>query len=433
MKKKTLNELEISEIEKIKQKQMQDIRDKEKDAREILNEVKKRGDEAIIEFTKKFDNVGLDKEDLVVKDQEIENAYQKVDEETIEALNRAAENIAIFQSNFLPDDLRISEFKKGIKLGYKVTSLNSVGCYVPGGKATYPSSALMTAIPAKIAGVNQVNVTTPPSEDGSINPATLVACDIAGVDIVYKIGGVQAIASLAYGTKSVDRVQKIVGPGGAYVSAAKNLVKKEVEIDMVAGPSEITIIADETSEPKTVAMDLLAQAEHGPDSLSLLLTNSSELAKKALEVVNKKLKNLNRRKLVKKSLDRSMIIEGEKRELFDLANKIAPEHLEIMTKCPLEDLDYVQNAGAIFLGKNSPVAIGDYATGCNHVLPTAGLAKTNSGLSVDDFLKKSSVQYMTKQGLSEIRDIGEKIAEIEDLISHRESIKSRFWEENQDE
>lgn len=433
MKKKSINQLDESEIEKLKQKQMKEINRKEKSAKEILKEVKKHGDSAVTRFTKKFDDIELEENELEVTNKEIKNAYEKISEESTHALKRAAEDIAIFHSDFVPSDLQISEYIEGINLGYKITPIEEVGCYVPGGKAKYPSSALMTIIPARIAGVDEIIVTTPPNSEGIVDPYTLVACDIAGANKVYKVGGVQAIASLAYGTKTIEKTQKIVGPGGAYVTAAKKLVSSEVDIDMVAGPSEITIIADESSDPETVAMDLLAQAEHGPDSISMLLTTSEKVAKDVEKTLESEMNQVKRKELTKKSLERSLIITGDKESLFELSNQIAPEHLEINTKCPRSDLDFVRNAGAIFLGKYSPVAIGDYATGCNHVLPTAGLAKTKSALSVDDFLKKSSVQHLTKQGLSRIRDIGEKIAEIEDLSSHKKSIESRFWEEDKDE
>ncbi len=433
MKIKSVNEVGKEFIQRIIENQKRDIEKKEKKAKEVLDEIKERGDEALCDFTEKFDDVSLEPSELKVTQQEVEEAYEKVEQDYILALEKAAENIAIFHSNSLPEDLELSTYGEGIRLGQKFTAIESVGCYVPGGKASYPSSVLMTVIPANIAGVKEITVTSPPNKKGKIDPHTLVACDLVGTDEIYKIGGIQAIAAMALGTKTISKKQKIVGPGGPYVAAAKNLVKKKTDIDMVAGPSEIAIIADESADEESITWDMFSQAEHGPDSISVLFTTKKQKAKKIKTKLINEIDNLDRKKLVKKSLDRSFIVFGEKEKLFELSNELAPEHLEIITKSPLEDLDKVKNAGAIFLGKYSPVSIGDYATGCNHVLPTAGLAKTSSGLGVDDFMKKSSVQYLNKKGLSNLREIAEKIADVENMSSHKEAISTRFREDRQND
>ncbi|MDR5659756.1 histidinol dehydrogenase [Serpentinicella sp. ANB-PHB4] len=393
----------------------------------ILDQVKQEGDKALISLTKKFDGVDLSKTGLKVTPEEIEKAYEQVDQEYIDAIKLAIENIKNYHmkqkqnSWFTSDD-------PNILLGQKVTPVSSAGIYVPGGTAPYPSSVLMNAIPAIVAGVKKIVMTTPPSKDGGVNVGILVAAKEAGVDEIYKVGGAQAVGALAFGTETIPNVNKIVGPGNIYVATAKRLVYGYVDIDMIAGPSEILILADETAKATFVAADMLSQAEHDELASSILITTSEALAKTVQLELQRQTSLLERQDIVKKSLKNfgKIIVTDTMDEAIKLSDEIAPEHLEVCVKNPFELLNKIQNAGAIFLGDYAPEPLGDYVAGPNHVLPTSGTAKFYSPLSVDDFVKKSSVIYYSKAALSGVKDAAMKMAEQEGLTAHRNSIKVRF-------
>ena len=393
----------------------------------ILSDVKARGDEALFEFTKKFDRADIDKEHIVVTEAEIQEAYEKVDPELLRIMRKALENIREYHQK----QMKYSWFDSkpdGTLLGQKVTPLQRVGVYVPGGKAVYPSSVLMNIVPAKVAGVDEIVMTTPPGPDGKLNVNTLVAAHEAGVTKIYKVGGAQAIAALAYGTESVQKVDKIVGPGNIYVALAKKAVYGHVSIDSIAGPSEILVIADEGANPRYVAADLLSQAEHDELASAILVTTSEELAHKVSDEVDGFLKELSRAEIIRKSLDNyGHILIGETmNDVIDIANEIASEHLEIMTQNPFDIMTKIRNAGAIFIGEYSSEPLGDYFAGPNHVLPTNGTAKFFSPLSVDDFIKKSSIISYSREALGEIQKDIRVFAEAESLTAHANSIKVRF-------
>ncbi|WP_457550538.1 histidinol dehydrogenase [Archaeoglobus sp.] len=385
----------------------------------IVEEVKKRGDEALIEFTMKFD--GVKQRYIKVPKEEIDHAYDVVEDEVIDALEIAKENIERFHSITAVDrDIKI-DFGDCI-LGKKYTPIESVGVYIPGGRASYPSTALMAGIPAKIAGVERLIACTPPNEDGCVNPLTLVACDLAGFDEIYVVGGAQAIAAMAYGTETVKPVEKIVGPGNVYVTAAKLLVQKDVAIDMPAGPSEILVIADETAKAEYVAYDCLAQLEHDPNTLAIVLTTSKELAENVERIAKAEGDSLNLENL-------KIAIVGSIDEALEISNKIAPEHLSIVCKNAEKLLDKVKNAGSVFIGEHSPVACGDYASGTNHILPTSGYAKIYSGLSVETFMKHVTYQILTKSALNRIGEAVIRLAKAEGLEYHAKSVEIRLREE----
>ena len=383
--------------------------------KEIIEDVKKRGDEALIYFTRKFDGVELKK--IEVDETDIENAYDEVDDGLIDALEIAKENIEKFHMISSVDREIKIDFDE-IILGKIYVPLDSVGIYIPGGKASYPSTALMAGIPANIAGVERIVACTPPNKNGKVNSLTLVACDIAGIDEIYAVGGVQAIAAMAYGTESIAKVDKIVGPGNVYVTAAKLVVQKDVPIDMPAGPSEILVIADDTANPYFVALDCAAQLEHDPMALAIVLTTSQQFAEK-IERQAVELEYSDRLKIaIVKDLD----------EAIELANKLAPEHLSLIFNGCEEYINKIKHAGSVFLGNYSPVAAGDYASGTNHILPTAGYAKMYSGLSVETFLKHITYQILTKEGLKRIGDAIVKIAKAEGLDMHAKSVEERLKE-----
>lgn len=394
---------------------------------EILKNVKQNGDKAVLEYTNKFDCKNLI--ELKVKKEEIEEAYEKVDKEFIEALKTAKENIYFFHEKQKRNSFMIPK-EKGVILGQNIRGLNRVGIYVPGGTASYPSSVLMNTIPAKVAGVENIVMTTPPSKNGSINPNILVAADIAGVDEIYKVGGAQAIAALSYGTKSIKKVDKIVGPGNIYVALAKKCVYGNVDIDMIAGPSEILIISDEKGDAKFLAADLMSQAEHDKLASAILITTSMELAQKVRKEIERQVEGLKRKNIIKESLENysSIIVTPNLDKAIEIANAIAPEHIELMVEEPFLYLSEIKNAGSIFLGHYSPEPLGDYMAGPNHVLPTSGTARFFSPLSVDDFIKKSSFIYYTKDALYEVKDKIMKLADTEGLTAHANSIKVRFEE-----
>ena len=402
----------------------------EASVQKIIDDVKVRKDEAVFEYTKKFDGVEITKETVLVTEEEIAEAYEKVDASLLDVIRKASVNIRIYHEK----QRKYSWFDSqpdGSLLGQKVTPLKRIGVYVPGGKAVYPSSVLMNIIPAKVAGVGQIMMTTPPGKDGKVNPSTLVAAKEAGADAIYKAGGAQAIAALAFGTESIPKVDKIVGPGNIYVALAKKAVYGYVSIDSIAGPSEILVLADESAIPKYVAADLLSQAEHDEMASAILITTSQELAQKVSEEIEEFLKVLSRREIIQKSLDQYgfILVAENMREAIAAANEIASEHLEIVTKNPFEVMTKIENAGAIFIGEYSSEPLGDYFAGPNHVLPTNGTAKFFSPLSVDDFIKKSSIIYYSKEALEPIHKDIIQFAESEQLTAHANSIQVRFPEE----
>ena len=394
---------------------------------EILENVKKNKDAAIFDYTKRFDGADINADNIVVTKEEIEEAYTLVDEKLVEVIRKALVNIRDYHQK----QKQYSWFDSkpdGTMLGQKVTALSRVGVYVPGGKAVYPSSVLMNIIPAKVAGVEQIVMTTPPAKDGKVDPATLVAANEAGVDVIYKVGGAQAIAALAYGTESIPKVDKIVGPGNIYVALAKKAVYGHVSIDSVAGPSEIMVIADETANAHYVAADLLSQAEHDQMASAILVTTSDELADKVSAEIDGYLPKLSRREIIEKSLENYgyILVASDLEEAIDVANEIASEHLEIVTKDPFNTMTKIKNAGAIFLGEYSSEPLGDYFAGPNHVLPTNGTAKFFSPLSVDDFIKKSSIIMYSREALEPIHEDIETFAKAEKLTAHANSIHVRF-------
>lgn len=392
---------------------------------EIVMEVAAKGDRALFEYTKKFEGAKLD--DLRVSREEIDAAYEATDDKLIVALSGSAENIFAFHYMQRDHDFWMTEVSPGVSVGQKVVPLDSVGAYVPGGRAAYPSSALMNVIPAKVADVPRIVVCTPPKEDGSVTPLTIVAADMAGADEIYKLGGAQAIAAMGFGTESIDRVNKIVGPGNIYVTAAKMLMRGTVEIDFPAGPSEVLIIADRTADPGVIAADMIAQAEHDPKSLSVLVTTDELLASAVAEELGAQAASAARGEIVEQSLDHSAILVAvDLDEALDFSNAFAPEHLEIITIDPMEALRYVRHAGSVFLGRYTPVAAGDYASGTNHVLPTSGYARLFSGLNVDHFTKKLTVQMITEDGLLGLEDTITTLAEAEGLKAHAESVRKRL-------
>ena len=394
--------------------------------REIVENVRQNGDKALRELAKKFDHVDLDS--IAVSRDEIEAAYEKVSPELVEELENSAYNIQRFHEMQMPPGLWLREVEPGITLGVKSTPLERVGCYIPGGRASYPSTVLMTVIPARVAGVDEVIMCTP----APINPLTLVAADIAGVDEIYKTGGAQAVAAMALGTESIEPVQKIVGPGNVFVTGAKMMLRNKVEIDFPAGPSEIGVLADDSAVPEFLAADLIAQAEHDPSSASLLVTCDPDLPDKTWEVMEGMIEKAPRREIIEKALDNSGYIIAEDMDLaIEIMNGIAPEHLSIQVRDPLDTLSKVRNGGSIFVGPYTPVAAGDYASGTNHVLPTAGHAATCSGLNVAHFMKTSTVQYLTQEGLANLASTIETLATAEGLHAHCESVKVRMPEEDE--
>ncbi|MEL4305381.1 histidinol dehydrogenase [Methanococcoides sp. LMO-2] len=391
----------------------------------ILHDVQEKGDDGLREYTKKFDKADI--QAIEVTPEEMEEAMGLVDAELIRHLEIAAENIRNFHAAQLPEKTWFIEPTPGIKLGQMATPLASVGAYVPGGRASYPSTALMTIIPAKVAGVKSVVMCTPPGPDGKVNPLTLAAGKVAGADHIYKLGGVQAIAAMAYGTESVLKVAKIVGPGNVFVTVAKMMVRDKAEIDFPAGPSEVLIIADDSADAGMIASDILAQAEHDPKSVSVLVTTSAELAEQTNAEVKKQADAAVRKEIVDSSLENAAIIVTDTMdECISISNDFAPEHLEIMVEDDDAVLERIENAGSIFVGNYAPVAAGDYASGTNHVLPTAGYPKLYSGLNIHHFLKYSTIQKITKEGLGSIGETIIALAEKEGLQAHADSVKLRL-------
>lgn len=402
----------------------------EKDVAKILEDVKRKGDEALFGYTARFDGAHLDAETVRVTEQEIQEAYDQVDEELLGIIRRALHNIRTYHEKQRQNSWFDSR-PDGTILGQKVTALSRVGVYVPGGKAAYPSSVLMNIAPAKAAGVDEIIMVTPPDKNGKVTPTTLVAAKEAGADVVYKIGGAQAIGALAYGTKSIPKVDKIVGPGNIYVALAKKAVYGHVSIDAIAGPSEILVIADDSANPSYVAADLLSQAEHDELASAILVTTSEELADAVSKEVDRFTAQLSRKEIIQKSLDNYgyILIAESMDEAISIANEIASEHLEIQTKNPYDVMTKIRNAGAIFIGEYSSEPLGDYFAGPNHVLPTNGTAKFFSPLSVDDFIKKSSIIAYSKEALEKVHEDIESFAAAERLTAHANSIHVRFNKE----
>ncbi len=393
----------------------------------IVNDVRDRGDEALFGYTKQFDKADINAGNVLVTKEEIEYAYTQVDEKLIEVIRKAKENIRVYHEKQRQYSWFDSD-PKGIMLGQKVTALESVGVYVPGGKAVYPSSVLMNIMPAKVAGVKNIIMTTPCNSEGEVYPTTLVAANEAGATAIYKAGGAQAIAALAYGTESIPKVDKIVGPGNIFVALAKRAVYGHVSIDSIAGPSEILVIADETANPRYVAADLLSQAEHDEMASAILITTSKELAEKVSAQVDEFIKVLSRKEIIQKSIDTYgyILLADNMADAVEAANAIASEHLEIVTANPFDVMTRIKNAGAIFIGEYSSEPLGDYFAGPNHVLPTNGTAKFFSPLSVDDFIKKSSIIYYSREALEEVHEDIESFAKSEQLTAHANSIAVRF-------
>lgn len=397
----------------------------EEAVRPIIERVRAEGDKAVKEFTERFDGTKI--EEIRVSQEEIEGAEKKISRELVEALETAAENIAEFHRRQIPEEFSLND--NGRELGIIFRAIPRVGCYIPGGRAAYPSTVLMTAIPARVAGVKHIAVATPPGRDGEINPLILAACKIAGVTRVYRMGGAQAIAALAYGTESIDRVDKIVGPGNIYVASAKRLMSSEVAVDMPAGPSEVLIIADERGNARVIAYDLLAQAEHDPDATCILITTSEAIGEDVRKILEDK--NLAEREEAYLSLEKNgaIIIAGNVEDAVDFSNSFAPEHLQIVTARNKELLEEIENAGSVFLGNYTPVASGDYASGTNHVLPTSGFARAYSGLNTRSFLKSIFWQKLSKEGIEKLSKVIIPLAEAEGLKAHADSVKIRVKED----
>ena len=393
----------------------------------IIDDIKSRRDEAVFEYTEKFDHAKINASNIRVTKEELEEAYCQVDPELLGVIRKALVNIRAYHEK----QKRTSWFdskEDGTLLGQKITPLARVGVYVPGGKAVYPSSVLMNIVPAKVAGVGKIVMTTPCNAEGKVNPTTLVAANEAGADEVYKVGGAQAIAALAFGTESIEKVDKIVGPGNIYVALAKKAVYGFVNIDSIAGPSEILVLADETVNPRFVAADLLSQAEHDEMASAILITTSMDLAEKVSEEVDGFVKVLSRKEIIQKSLDQFgyILVAENMQDAIDAANEIASEHLEIVTANPFEVMTKIRNAGAIFIGEYSSEPLGDYFAGPNHVLPTNGTSRFFSPLNVDDFVKKSSIVYYSREALEAVHQDIEKFAKAEQLTAHANSIHVRF-------
>ncbi|MFG6358063.1 MAG: histidinol dehydrogenase [Acetatifactor sp.] len=401
----------------------------EEKVNEILTAVKTEGDKALFAYTLQYDKYALTPENIRVTAEEIREAYARMDPELVEVIRRSAANIRAFHEK----QLRNSWFdarEDGVILGMRITPIGRVGVYVPGGKAAYPSSVLMNVVPATVAGVKDILMTTPPGADGKVNPGTLVAADIAGVKTIYKVGGAQAIAAMAYGTESVPKVDKITGPGNIFVALAKKAVYGHVSIDSIAGPSEILVLADETANPRYVAADLLSQAEHDELASAILITTSRELAERVSKEVDLFLVQLSRREIMEKSLDNYgyILLADTMDSAIEAANDIASEHLEILTGNPFDTMTRIQNAGAIFLGEYSSEPLGDYYAGPNHILPTNGTAKFFSPVNVDDFIKKTSIISYSREALQAVHQDIERFAESEGLTAHANSIRVRFEE-----
>ncbi|MBW1852830.1 MAG: histidinol dehydrogenase [Deltaproteobacteria bacterium] len=411
----------------VMERSMEDISSIYEDVREIVDDMKKRGDAVTLEHYKKHKD-DISSSDLEVTEDEIREAYKQLDADVVECLKKASQNIIKFHKAQLEREMWSIEVSEGILAGRITRAMDIVGCYIPGGTAIYPSSVLMTVLPAKVAGVDQVVAITPPSKGMVANPATLVAADIAGCDRIFKVGGPWGVAGLAYGTETMPRVHKIVGPGNKYVTAAKMLVYGQVDIDSPAGPSEALILSDHTGIPELIAIDFLSQVEHDPDSAAVLVTNSEQIAEEMCEIIHREFDSLERKEILASSLAKHsyVLIAKDMKQAIDFTNEYAAEHLQVLTQDPFITLNNIKHAGSIFLGPYAPVPVGDYASGTNHVLPTGQCARMFSGLSLDDFIKKPTFQYLSREGLASLKDTVITLAEAEGLPLHARAVRARF-------
>ncbi|MEA2039101.1 MAG: histidinol dehydrogenase [Thermodesulfobacteriota bacterium] len=422
-----IDDLSPEKLKSVMERSMEDISSIYEDMRNVVEDIKKRGDAVALEHYKKHkDNISPS--DLEVTGEEIQDAYELVDAKVVDALKTAARNIIKFHEAELERSMWSIEVREGILAGRITRPMDIVGCYIPGGTAAYPSSILMTVLPAKVAGVDQIVAVTPPGKGMVANPYTLVAADIAGCDRVFKVGGPWGVAGLAYGTETMPRVHKIVGPGNKYVTAAKMLVYGQVDIDSPAGPSESLILADQTGDPELIALDFLSQVEHDPDSAAVLVTTEEELAQEVCEIINREYDSLSRKEIIESALTKHsyVLIAKDMEQAIDFTNEYAAEHLQVMTQDPFITLNKIKHAGSIFLGPYAPVPVGDYASGTNHVLPTGQCARMFSGLSVDDFIKKPTFQYLSKKGLYDLKDTVVTLAKAEGLPIHARAVEARF-------
>ncbi|MBW1705245.1 MAG: histidinol dehydrogenase [Deltaproteobacteria bacterium] len=427
MKPERIDDLSPEKKKSVMQRSMEDISSIYEDMRKIVGDVKTRGNAVALEHYRKHKD-DISTPDLEVTKEEIDAAYKELDPKVVDCLKTAAQNIVKFHEAQLEREMWSIEIRDGILAGRITRAMDIVGCYIPGGTAAYPSSVLMTVLPAKVAGVDRIMAVTPPNKGMKANPATLVAADIAGCDRVFKVGGPWGVAGLAYGTETMPRVDKIVGPGNKYVTAAKMLVYGQVDIDSPAGPSEALILTDDTGDPELIAVDFLSQVEHDPDSAAVLVTTSEKIAQAVCDIINREYDDLPRKDIFESSLSKHsyVLIANDMEQAIDFSNEYAAEHLQIMTQDPFITLNRIKHAGSIFMGPYAPVPVGDYASGTNHVLPTGQCARMFSGLSVDDFIKKPTFQYLSKKGLAGLKDVVVTLAEAEGLPIHARAIKARF-------
>ena len=427
LKPEKIEDLSPEKLKTIMERSMEDISSVYEDMRKIVADVKQNGDAVSLKHYKKLKE-DICQADLEVTREEIDQAYKQMDSKAVDYLKIAAENIIKFHRAQLEREMWSIEVSDGIIAGRITRAMDRVGCYIPGRRAAYPSSILMTVLPAKVAGVDEIVAVTPPDEGMTANPSTLVAADVAGCGRIFKVGGPWGVASLAYGTETIPRVDKIVGPGNKYVTAAKMLVYGQVDIDSPAGPSEALILADETGDPELIAVDFLSQVEHDPDSAAVLVTISQKLAEDVCNLINQEFESLPRKEILQSSLSKHshVLVAKDMKQSIDFTNEYAAEHLQIMTKDPFIVLNKIKHAGSIFLGPYSPVPVGDYASGTNHVLPTGQCARMFSGLSVDDFIKKPTFQYLSKEGLASLKDVVVTLAESEGLPIHARAVQARF-------
>ena len=411
----------------VMERSMEDIASIYEDIRRIVDDVKSRGDAVALEHYRKHKH-DIAPSDLEITKEEIAAAYKQVDTKVVDCLKAAAQNISKFHQAQLEREMWSIEVREGVLAGRITRAMDIVGCYIPGGTAAYPSSVLMTVLPARVAGVGQIVAVTPPGKGMVANPATLVAADIAGCNRIFKVGGPWGVAGLAYGTDTMPRVDKIVGPGNKYVTAAKMLVYGQVDIDSPAGPSESLILSDHTGDPELITWDFLSQVEHDPDSAAVLVTPIEKIAEEVCEIINREYDSLPRKEIFESSLTKHsyVLIAKDMEQAIDFTNEYAAEHLQILTRDPFITLNKIKHAGSIFLGPYAPVPVGDYASGTNHVLPTGQCARMFSGLSVDDFIKKPTFQYLSKKGLAGLKDIVVTLAEAEGLPIHARAVKARF-------
>jgi len=427
MKPERIDDLSPEKRKNVMQRSMEDISSIYEDVRKIVDDVRTRGNAVALEHYRKHKD-DISTPDLEVTREEIDDAYKQVDPKVVDCLKTAARNIVKFHKAELEREMWSIEVREGILAGRITRAMDIVGCYIPGGTAAYPSSILMTVLPARVAGVDRVMAVTPPNKGMKANPATLVAADIAGCDRVFKVGGPWGIAGLAYGTETMPRVDKIVGPGNKYVTAAKMLVYGRVDIDSPAGPSEALILADDTGDPELIAVDFLSQVEHDPDSAAVLVTTSGSIAQAVCEIINREYEDLPRKDIFESSLSKHsyVLIANDMEQAIDFTNEYASEHLQVLTRDPFMTLNKIRHAGSIFMGPYAPVPVGDYASGTNHVLPTGQCARMFSGLSVDDFIKKPTFQYLSKKGLADLKDVVITLAEAEGLPIHARAVRARF-------